>query len=114
LAFVEDRLALASNSAELALGSNSAESASGFAGSEASESEFAEAVWAWASTAEAGYKEVGTEEVAAEADTAGVYPEARATCNNRSSIPTTTRRHLESKPIDNIGCSIVRPRQRVV
>lgn len=110
---MEDRLALGSNSAESGF-ARSAESASGSAGSEASESEFAEEVWAWASTEEAGYKEVGTEEVAAEADTAGVYPEGRAICNNRSSIPTTTRRHLESKPIDNIGCSIVRPRQRVV
>jgi hypothetical protein len=39
-------------------------------------------------------------EVAA-ADTAGVFPEGHAICNNRNSIPTTSLRLAESKPIDS-------------
>ena len=39
-------------------------------------------------------------EVAA-ADMEGACPEGHAICNNHNSIPTTSRRLAESKPIDN-------------
>jgi hypothetical protein len=37
----------------------------------------------------------------AEADTAGAVPGGHATCSIRNLTPTTSRRLLESKPIDN-------------
>ena len=42
------------------------------------------------------------------ADTADAGQEDRATCNNRSLLPTTNRRLLESKPIGNIDNAIAR------
>ena len=46
--------------------------------------------------------EAGTTSSAAdEADTEDDAPGGHAICNNRNSFPTTSRRLLESKPIDN-------------
>ena len=44
------------------------------------------------------------------ADTVDDRPEDHASDNNRSLLPTTSRRLLESRPTGNIDSAIVRPR----
>jgi hypothetical protein len=43
------------------------------------------------------------------ADTVDDCPEGRATDNNRSLLPTTSRRLLESRPTGNIDSAIAHP-----
>jgi hypothetical protein len=47
----------------------------------------------------------------AEVDTAGAVPGGHATCSIRNPTPTTSRRLLESKPIDNTSTTMSLHRQ---
>ena len=65
--------------------------------------------WAWDGELEAGMETDIPNTADSPADTADEDREDHAIYNNRNLLPTTNRRHLESKPTGNIDNAIAHP-----